>query len=122
MKKSDLRALIIIVVFVSIKLQFANAQDKTEQWPGVTVKVLSDNEKVNISEVTLQPGAVADWHSHPQYTTYAVTDAKMRVEIEGKETVFAEMKAGQASWSPAVKHKVTNTGNSAFTVIVTEIK
>lgn len=100
----------------------ARAGDKTEPWPGVTKRVIVDNEHVNVSEVTFAPGAAADWHSHPQYTGYAVTDVTMQVEVKGKETTVAELKAGQGMWSPAVTHKTTNVGKKAFTVIVTEIK
>ena len=77
---------------------------------------------IRISEVTIAPGAVADWHSHPQHTAYAVTGVKMQVEIRGKVTAVAEMKAGQAMWSPALTHKITNVGKVPFTVILTEIK
>lgn len=100
----------------------AMAQDVKRPWPGVTKKVLLDNEHVNIAKVTFAPGAVADWHSHPQYTAYAVTDVKMQVEMKDKKTSVVDLKAGQAIWSPAVKHKTSNVGKKAFTVIVTEIK
>ena len=105
-----------------VTLQASNAQDKKEPWPGVTVKVLTDNDHVKISEATFTPGAVADWHSHPQHTIYAVTDVKMKVEIKGKEAAVEEMKAGQAMWSDAVTHTVSNIGKTPFTIIVTEIK
>ena len=65
---------------------------------------------------------MADWHSHPQYAGYAVTDVKMQVEIKGQATTVAELKAGQGMWSAAVTHKTTNVGPKPFTVIVTEIK
>lgn len=103
-------------------VQTARAEDKKEPWPGVTKRVIVDNEHVNVSEVTFAPGAVADWHSHPQYSAYAVTDVKMQVEIKGKETTVAELKAGQGMWSPPVTHKTTNVGKTPFTVIVSEIK
>ena len=112
----------VITLTALATLQTAKAQDKKEPWPGVTVKVLTDNEHVKISEVTFAPGALADWHSHPQHTVYAVTDLKMKEEIKGQEAVTSEMKAGQAMWSPAVTHKTTNVGNMPFTLVVTEIK
>ena len=112
----------VIAITALVTVQTANAQDKKEQWPGVTIKVLTDNEHVNVSEITFAPGAVADWHGHPPYTVYAVTAVKMKVEVKGNETTTVEMKAGQASWSPAVTHKTTNAGKTPFTVIVTEIK
>ena len=113
-------SMIAFIAFITV--QPSVAQDKTETWPGVTKKVLVDNEKVNISEVTFAAGAVATWHSHPQYTVYAVTDVKMQVEIKDKEPTVADLKAGQAMYSPAVTHQTTNVGNKPFTVIVTEIK
>lgn len=115
----------MLFVFMLIafgNVQTANAQDKSEPWPGVTKKVLVDNDKINVSEVTFAPGAVADWHEHPQYSVYAVTDVKMKVEVKGKENTVVEMKAGQAGYSPAVTHKTTNAGKKPFVVIVSEIK
>ena len=111
-----------IILTAMLSVQTANAQDKKPNWPGVTIKVLTDNDNVNVSEVTFAAGAVADWHSHPQYTVYAVTDVKMQVEIKDKETTTTDIKAGQAMWSPAVTHKTTNVGKKPFTVIVSEIK
>lgn len=120
MKRSILLLLSVIAFLTTVQL--TNAQEKIEKWPGVTVKILTDNDKVTISEVTFAPGAVATWHSHPQYTVYALTDIKMKVEIEGKEAVVADVKAGQAMWSPAVTHQTTNVGKKSFTAIVTEMK
>ncbi len=55
----------LVVFMMVLNVQFINAQDKMEPWPVVTRKVLTDNDKVIVSEVTFAPGAVADWHSHP---------------------------------------------------------
>ena len=120
MKKAFLMLFVAMTTFLFS--QTANAQEKKENWPGVTLKVLTDNEHVKITEVTFAPGAVADWHSHPQHTIYAVTDTKTREEIKDKEPVIRELKAGEARWMPAVTHKTTNVGKTPYTVIVTEIK
>lgn len=122
MKKTTIMLLSVVMLSVLLTFQTTNAQDKTEKWPGVTVNVLTENEHVKISEITFAPGAVADWHSHPQHAVYAVTDMKMEEEVKGKEAVTKELKAGQAIWSPAVTHKTKNTGNASYTVIVTDIK
>ena len=122
MKKTSLLVLAVIAFTALVTVQAAASPNKTEPWPGVTKTVLLDNEHVNISEVTFAAGAVATWHSHPPYTAYAVTDITMKVEIKGKETAVAELKAGQAMWSPAVTHQTSNTGKKPFTVIVTEMK
>ncbi|MBW4358877.1 cupin domain-containing protein [Flavobacterium taihuense] len=122
MKKTFLMMLSVITLTTLMSVQTANAQEANSPWPGVTKKVLFDNEHVNVSEVTFAPGAVADWHSHPQYTAYAKTDVKMKVEIKEKEPSVVDLKAGQAIWSPAVTHKTSNVGKKPFTVIVSEIK
>ena len=103
-------------------LNSETTQEKKEPWPGISVKVLTENEHVKISEATFAPGAVADWHSHPQHTIYALTDIKMKEEVKDKEVMMAELKAGQAMWFPAVTHKITNAGTTSSTIIVTEIK
>ena len=122
MKKTILIIISVIALATLLSSQAVNAQDKKEPWPGVTVKVLTENDNVKISEATFAPGAIADWHTHPQHTVYAVTDVNMKEEIKGKEATTAEMKAGQAMWSQAVTHTVTNVGKMPFTIIVTEIK
>lgn len=122
MKNSFLMILSVIFFTTIFSVNSAIAQDKKPNWPGVTIQELLDNENVNVSQVTFNAGAVADWHSHPQYTVYAVTDVKMQVEIKDKETKIVEIKAGQAIWSPAVTHKTSNVGKMPFTVIVSEIK
>jgi beta-alanine degradation protein BauB len=122
MKKLMLVMLSVITIMTFVGVQATSAQDKKQPWPGVTVKVLTDNDKVKISEATFAPGAVADWHSHPQHTVYAITDLNLKVEMKEKEASRVEMKAGQAMWSPAVTHKITNVGKNTLTMIVTEIK
>jgi len=112
----------VLTLTIFMTVQSVNAQEATTPWPGVTKKILLDNEHVNIAKVTFAPGAVADWHSHPQYTVYAITDVKMQVEEKDKKTVVMDLKAGQAGWSPAVTHKTSNVGKTPFTVIVTEMK
>jgi len=122
MRKTILLMLSAIALMAFTSVQTARAGDTTEPWPGVTKKVLVDNEHVNISEVTFAPGAVAVWHSHPQYTVYALTDIMMKVEIKGQPDHMVDAKAGQAMYSPAVTHQTSNPGTKPFTAIVTEIK
>jgi quercetin dioxygenase-like cupin family protein len=105
-----------------LSVQTICAQDKKPNWPGVTMKVLVDNDKVNVSEVTFAPGAVADWHSHPQYTAYARTDVTMKIEMKDKDTRTVNLKAGEAIYSDAVMHRTSNVGKKPFTMIVTEMK
>ena len=112
MKNSILKLLLLVAFMTVITVQNVKAQEKTHPWPGVTKVVLTDNDKVNVAEVTFAPGAVADWHSHPQYSVYAVTAVKMKTEFKDKDAVITELKAGQVGWSEAVTHKTTNVGKN----------
>lgn len=111
-----------IVLTAVLQIQSAKAQVSIEKWPGVTIKVLTENEFVKIFEVTWAPGAVADWHDHPNHTLYAVTDLKIREELKGKEPTTVELKAGQAAYANACTHKTTSLSKTTMKVIVTEIK
>ena len=122
MKKLLLIRLSVISLMTFVTIQTAYAQDKKEPWPGVTVKVLTENEKIKVLETTFTPGAFADWHTHPLHTIYFLTNANIKEEIKGNPPHTIEMKAGQAFASPAVTHKVTNVGNTPLTMIVTEVK
>jgi quercetin dioxygenase-like cupin family protein len=120
MKNSIL--IILSAIMLTMLSLTAFSQEKKEPWPGVNVKVLTDNDHVKISEATLAPNAVADWHSHPQHTVYAISNVLIKVEDKGKEPTTVEVKAGQAMWFPAITHKITNIGKEPATFIITEIK
>src|SRR5687767_836436 len=122
MKKAILLTLSMIAFTTFISVQSAFAQDIMEPWPGVTIKVLTENENVKVFRVTFAKNAVADWHSHPEHTIYALTNARIKAEEKGKEPAILDLKAGQAVWSPAVTHKSSNIGKKKATLIVTEIK
>ena len=114
--------LTVVVLTAFGSIQNANAQDQMEPWPGVTIKVLTENDNVKVFKVTFAKGAVADWHSHPEHTAYAATKVKMKAEEKDKAASIIELQAGQAVWSPAVTHRTSNIGKKKFTLIVTEIK
>lgn len=122
MKNKILLTLSVIAITTFVNVQSATAQEVMEAWPGVTIKVLAENENVKVFRVTFAKGAVADWHEHPEYTAYAVTNATIKAEEKGKEPAIMNLTAGQAVYSPAVMHKTTNIGKKKLTLIVTEIK
>ena len=122
MKKTILLTLTVIAFTVFVNIRTTIAQEVMEPWPGVTIKVLTENESVKVFQVTFAKNAVADWHSHPEHTIYGITNSKIKSEEKGKDPAILELKAGQAVWSPAVMHKTTNIGKKKFKLIVTEIK
>lgn len=112
----------VLALTAVLQIQVAKAQESVEKWPGVFIKVLTENEFVKVFEVTWAPGAVADWHDHPNHTLYAVTDIKISEELKGKGPTTVELKAGQAAFANACTHKTTSLSKNTMKVIVTEIK
>jgi len=98
------------------------AQDPVHTCPNVYKKVLLNNEQVRIIEIEFKPGDVADWHTHPNHTAYALTEAKLEIAEKGKAPVVAELKAGEVIYIPAITHKAKNIGSNTVRMIVTEIK
>src|SRR5437870_3908596 len=115
MKKIKLITLsLLLVLFIALN---AHAQDSTKTTPGVSVKVLFENENVKVIEATFPPGATTDWHSHPNHVAYALTDGKLEITEKDKPAIVAEMKAGNASYSTAVTHKVKNIGTATVKMV-----
>lgn len=94
MKKIFLTTLCVIAIMTITSVQSGYTQTQMTPWPGVSVNVLKDNDHVKISKMTFAPGATTDWHSHPQFTIYAITDVKMKEEIKDKAPGTIELKAG----------------------------
>lgn len=119
MKKIKLLIAAGLFLTISAGLQ---AQDPVQACSNVYKKVLLNNEQVRIIEIEFKPGDAADWHTHPNHTAYALTEAKLEITEKGKAPVVADLKAGEAIYIPAVTHKAKNLGTNTIKMIVTEIK
>jgi hypothetical protein len=122
MKRAPWIATILLAVPLLAWAPSAQAQDSVVVAPQLH-KVLIDNDKVRVLEVTLKPGDKIPMHSHPGgYVSMALTGAKARfVNADGK-TADREMKANEPTWSDAVTHTAENIGTNETKVIVVELK
>jgi quercetin dioxygenase-like cupin family protein len=84
-------------------------------------KKLTENDRVRIMEVTFKPGETIPVHSHPDHAAIAITDGKLAITAGGR-TQEAELKAGQALWTPAESHAATNIGKTTLRLVVIELK
>jgi quercetin dioxygenase-like cupin family protein len=98
------------------------AQDPLKVASHVYKKVILENEKVRVIELEFAPGDVVPWHKHPDHLAYALTDGKLEITDQGKPSVVAEIKAGNAIYLTAVTHMAKNIGTTTFKLIVTELK
>jgi hypothetical protein len=87
-----------------------------------TTKVILDNDKVRVTEVTYKPGAGSAMRERGARVTRAMTDGKMeRVYPDGKkETVM--WKAGESKYFPKETFANKNAGTKDMVLYVVTMK
>ena len=86
-------------------------------------KVLLDNDKVRVIEMTLAPGRKEPVHTHPANFAYVLTPGKVRVAYVGGESAEMDAAAGQVIWSdPEPPHTLENLGTKPVKAVLVELK
>ncbi len=85
-------------------------------------KSLLENERVKIYELHLTPGQKTEMHSHPEYVSYLLTDAKLRIEYANGTSEDRDYKSGQAAYRQKQKHTIENMGDKDVRIVITELK
>jgi len=117
--KYGVKHVLLVVACVCAGAVFA--QDMVKVAPNNS-KVLVDNDRVRVVEVTVKPGEKLPMHSHPPYIAYFVTAAKIKTTTADGKVTEIEHKAGDAVWSEPVTHANENIGTTTSKVVVTELK
>ncbi len=85
-------------------------------------KVLFENDRVRVLEVTGVPGSKSPMHSHPDSVMHALSDGSIIVTSEQGESDGAEVTAGTTFWTSATTHSVENVGTGTVRFIRIELK
>jgi quercetin dioxygenase-like cupin family protein len=96
------------------------AQDPIKVAPKM-YKVLFENDRVRVMEVTFKPGEEIVPHSHPDHYVYVVQGGKLQITNDAGKT-DAELKAGDVMWIKAEKHFAKNIGTTTVKLVVSELK
>jgi len=86
------------------------------------VKVLVDNDRVRVLDVTHKPGVKEPMHSHPAYVSVNLSDTKVKVTTPEGKTTEKVRKAGEVSFSEATTHAIETVGTEGSHTIVIELK
>ncbi len=86
------------------------------------VKILLENERVKIYEMHLRPWQKMEMHSHPEYTSYLLTDAKLRIHFPNGITEDRGYKKGEAGYRQAQQHSLENRSDEDIRIVITELK
>lgn len=95
--------------------------DPVQVSPG-NYRVLLEDERVRVLEMTLGPGAIDEPHSHPSETVFFVKGGKLRIKDFGGETFEAELPDGAVLSHEAWTHQVQNVGKSTVRAVIVESK
>jgi quercetin dioxygenase-like cupin family protein len=109
-----------VVVLAGMPLR-AQAQDPLQVAPSM-YKLVFENERVRVMQVTFKPGEKIAPHSHPDHYVYAISAGKLKITPENGTATEADIKVGDVMWIPAVKHYAENIGTTEVKLLVTELK
>ena len=95
--------------------------DPTEVDPA-HYKLLGENERTRIIEITLPAGETDILHSHTVENVYFITGGKARIDVPGADSMEAEIPDGHVMFSDAWTHQVHNIGDTDIHAIIVEHK
>ncbi len=97
------------------------AEDATKVAPHV-YKVLFENERARVLEITLEPGARTEMHSHPDYFAYFLDAGKGKFTTASGETEEIEWPANTSMWRPAEEHAAESLTSTTIRAVFFEPK
>lgn len=90
--------------------------------PSSVEKVLLENERVRVLDVTFKPGAVDKMQDRLARVVRYLTDAHFTVTFADGKSVQRDSMAGTAAWRAPDRTEVTNVGKEEVRLTVTYLK
>ncbi|TNF65575.1 MAG: cupin domain-containing protein [Gammaproteobacteria bacterium] len=90
----------------------------------VATKIIFENEKIRVWEMTLEPGEIFPEHYHRlPYLVYVYEAAPLELISQDGEKEIIETEVGGAYWLEAGEtHSAKNIGTTRFREVLVEIK
>lgn len=85
-------------------------------------KLVMENERVRVMEVTFNPGDEIAMHWHPDHVAYVREGGKLAITPDGGKATEADLAPGAALWIKSEKHSAKNVGTTKIVVGVIELK
>ncbi len=99
----------------------ALAQDPLKVAPTM-YKLVFENERVRIMEVSFKPGEKIAQHSHPDHFGYILEAGKLKISKPDGTSSELDGKVGDVVWIPTETHSGENIGKTTVRVLVVELK
>jgi quercetin dioxygenase-like cupin family protein len=85
-------------------------------------KIEFENATVRVLRINYGPHEKSVMHSHPNAVAIFQTDGRVKFTYPDGKTEEREFKAGQTLWTPGGRHLPENVTDSAWEVILVEMK
>ena len=121
MNRSRTSAACLFAVFAAAVALPALAQDLAAT-AGGNARVVLDNDKVRVIELTMPPGSSTGMHSHGDSLVVFLTGGMAAQTLADGTTRQLEQKPGTVLWSEPVTHDTKNTGKALVRTLVIELK
>jgi len=85
-------------------------------------KLVMENDRVRVFEVTFKPGQETVMHGHPDHVVYILADYTLDLRLPDGKSQEVPLKAGQTIWMGAGPHAAKNIGKTEGRALVIELK
>jgi quercetin dioxygenase-like cupin family protein len=85
-------------------------------------KILNENDRVRVLQVTFKPGDKASMHHHPEHVVYVLKGGRLKLTTSAGASNEIDLMQGQVVFLEAQNHEAINTGNSTVDLVVLELK
>jgi len=85
-------------------------------------KLVMENDRVRVFEVTFKPGQETVMHGHPDHVVYILADYTLDLRLPNGNSQEVPLKAGQTIWMGAGPHAAKNIGKTEGRALVIELK
>jgi quercetin dioxygenase-like cupin family protein len=111
----------VIAVIAAWAIATARAQDPLAVAPEM-YRLLFENERVRVMEVSFQPGQKIAAHSHPDHYVYVAEAGTLRIFKPDGTSTDVTVNVGDVVWIAAETHWAENIGATPVRLVVNEIK
>lgn len=116
MRRAWLLTLLLCLIVMPLR-----AQDPVKVDPK-HYKVEIDNDQLRVLRIRVGPHEKTPMHEHLARVVVFLTDHHIKTTSPDGKTEEHHGKAGQAMWSPAVKHAGENLSDKPFEILEIEVK
>ncbi len=121
MNRKALFLTLMLLVAVTFMARLALAADPLEVAPDM-YKLVYENDRVRVMQVTFQPGEKVAEHSHPDHFVYVLEAGNLKITHGDGTVTDAVLKVGDVIFLNAETHWAVNTGTTVVRLLVTELK